>query len=51
MFKPNLGFVLLFVTNPMKSAEFYSNILGLKSIEESPTFAMFSLENGIMLGL
>lgn len=51
MFKPNLGFVLLFVANPMKSAEFYSNILGLKPIEESPTFAMFALTNGIMLGL
>lgn len=51
MFKPNLGFVLLFVTNPMKSAEFYSNVLGMKPIETSPTFAMFALENAVMLGL
>jgi len=35
----------------MKSAEFYRNVLGLQSIEESPTFAMFSLANGVMLGL
>lgn len=51
MFEPNLGFVLLFVTNPLKSAEFYGNILSLKPIEESPTFAMFILNNGVMLGL
>ena len=51
MFNPNLGFVLLFVSNPMKSAEFYGSILGLKPIEESPTFAMFRLANGVMLGL
>jgi catechol 2,3-dioxygenase-like lactoylglutathione lyase family enzyme len=51
MFKPNLGFVLLFVANPKKSAEFYSDILESKPIEESPTFTMFSLQNGIMLGL
>jgi catechol 2,3-dioxygenase-like lactoylglutathione lyase family enzyme len=51
MFKPNLELVLLFVTNPLKSAQFYSDILGLKPIEESPTFAMFALANGVMLGL
>lgn len=51
MLKPNLGFVLLFVKNPIKSAEFYSAIFDLKPIEESPTFAMFALSNGVMLGL
>lgn len=51
MFTPNLGFVLLFVANPLKSAEFYRDVLGLKSIEESPTFVMFSLSKDIMLGL
>ncbi len=51
MLKSSLGFVLLFVSNPIKSAEFYRNILGLEPIEESPTFALFALENGVMFGL
>lgn len=51
MFKPNLGFILLFVENPLKSAEFYQQIFDLKLIEKSPTFAMFALSNGVMLGL
>ena len=51
MFTSNLGFILLFVANPSKSAEFYRNALGLKSIEESPTFVMFPLSNGVMLAL
>ncbi len=46
-----LGFVLLFVENPQKSSLFYQDLLGIKPIEESPTFTMFALENGIMLGL
>jgi catechol 2,3-dioxygenase-like lactoylglutathione lyase family enzyme len=51
MVTPHLGFVLLFVANPQKSTLFYQEIFGIKPIEESPTFAMFALENGIMLGL
>lgn len=51
MFTPNLGLIILFVHNSTKSAKFYSNIFDLKPIEESPTFALFSLPNGIMLGL
>lgn len=51
MFSPSLGFVLLFVTNPQKSAHFYKAILGLNPVEESPTFVMFALKNGVMLGL
>ncbi|HLB40515.1 MAG TPA: VOC family protein [Candidatus Babeliales bacterium] len=51
MLNSNLGFVLLFVTNPQKSAEFYQQIFGLKPVEISPTFAMFPLANGVMLGL
>ena len=47
----HLGFVLLFIQNPPESADFYSRILGLKPIEQSPTFALFALENGLMLGL
>lgn len=51
MFTPSLGFVLLFVSNPQKSALFYQEIFGIKPIEESPTFVMFALKNGVMLGL
>lgn len=50
-FNPQLGFVLLFVANPLKSSLFYQDILGIKPIEESPTFVMFALSNGVMLGL
>jgi predicted enzyme related to lactoylglutathione lyase len=51
MFTPSLGFVLLFVANPLKSSVFYQDILEIKPIEESPTFVMFALKNGVMLGL
>ena len=48
---PNLDYVLLFVKNPAASAVFYSQILDLSPIEQSPTFALFALPNGVMLGL
>jgi predicted enzyme related to lactoylglutathione lyase len=48
---PSLTFVLLFVENPHKSSIFYQDILGIKPLEESPTFVMFRLQNGVMLGL
>ncbi len=51
MFAAALGFTLLFVENPKKSSHFYQEILDLKPIEESPTFVMFALNNGVMLGL
>jgi catechol 2,3-dioxygenase-like lactoylglutathione lyase family enzyme len=51
MFTPTLGFTLLFVNNPQKSSLFYQEILNLRPIEESPTFVMFALANGVMLGL
>src|SRR3569832_836351 len=47
----HLGFVLLFVENPQKSSLFYQDLLGIKPIEESPTFVMFALKNGGMIGL
>ena len=51
MFSPSLGFTLLFVTNPQKSSLFYQEIFNLKPIEESSTFVMFALKNGVLLGL
>ena len=51
MLNPSLDFTLLFVTNPKKSSLFYQEILNLKPVEESPTFVMFVLKNGVRLGL
>lgn len=51
MFTANLGFVLLFVANPQASSLFYEELLGMQPIEESPTFVLFALSNGVMLGL
>ena len=51
MFVPSLGFTLLFVTNPQKSSLFYQEFFGIKPIEESPTFVLFALKNGVMFGL
>src|SRR5271156_3010134 len=51
MFTPSLGFVLLFVSNSQKSSLFYQEIFDIKPIEESPTYVMFALKNGVMLGL
>jgi predicted enzyme related to lactoylglutathione lyase len=51
MVNPTLGFVLLFVKNPLESAHFYSKLFNLKPIEQSPTFALFALKNQTLLGL
>jgi len=48
---PQLGFVLLFVSNPQKSGEFYKNLFDINPVESSPTFVLFGLKNGVMLGL
>jgi catechol 2,3-dioxygenase-like lactoylglutathione lyase family enzyme len=49
MADPN--FILLYVDNPPQSARFYADLLGKPPVESSPTFAMFALETGVMLGL
>ncbi len=51
MFTPNLQMILLFVENPARSARFYEKLFHLKPVEESPTFALFILPNGVQLGL
>lgn len=45
------NFLLLYVANPTASAAFYADLLGSQAVEASPTFAMFALDNGMMLGL
>jgi catechol 2,3-dioxygenase-like lactoylglutathione lyase family enzyme len=47
--QPN--FVILYVDNPKASGEFYAALLGRGPVEASPTFVMFALETGLMLGL
>ncbi len=43
--------ILLYVTDTLTSASFYSKVLGAEPLEISPGFAMFSLNDGTMLGL
>lgn len=47
----NPNFFVLYVDSPIASAAFYAEVLGRSPIESSPTFAMFALDSGIMLGL
>jgi predicted enzyme related to lactoylglutathione lyase len=49
MSDPN--FILLYVDNPTASGEFYAGLLGRKPVEAAPTFVMFALDSGVMLGL
>ncbi|APR87030.1 hypothetical protein A7982_12379 [Minicystis rosea] len=49
MFDPS--FVLLYVESPAASAAFYTTLLGRAPVESSPTFVMFALASGVMLGL
>jgi len=44
-------FILLYVESPAASATFYAALLGIAPVEQSPTFAMFPLPSGVMLGL
>jgi catechol 2,3-dioxygenase-like lactoylglutathione lyase family enzyme len=48
---PASHFILLYVDQPEASARFYARLLGRPAIESSPTFAMFALDDGLMLGL
>ncbi|MDI2595124.1 VOC family protein [Pseudomonas sp. N3-W] len=44
-------YILLFVEDPALSARFYEFLLDLAPLEQSPTFALFVLEDGYKLGL
>jgi catechol 2,3-dioxygenase-like lactoylglutathione lyase family enzyme len=48
---PNFSFVLLYVDSPADSAKFYTDLLEAPILEQSPTFAMLPLRDGVMLGL
>lgn len=45
------NFFILYVDQPLASAAFYARLLGREAVEASPTFALFALESGVMLGL
>lgn len=49
MSHPN--FILLYVESPSASQAFYTGLLGNEPVEASPTFVLFALESGVMLGL
>lgn len=47
----SLNYILLAVADPASSAAFYSALLGIAPVENSPTFVLYVLPNGIKLGL
>ena len=46
-----LNYILLSVADPARSEAFYSKLLNAKPVENSPTFVLYVLPNGIKLGL
>jgi hypothetical protein len=48
---PHPNFISLYVADATLRAHFYAEILGTPAIESAPTFAMFTLKSGVMLGL
>lgn len=51
MSKSTLNLIILFVEDPLKSGPFYSQVLEIQPVEQSSTFVLFALPNGIQLGL
>ena len=47
----NPSCILLYVDNATSSAAFYASLLGAEPVESAPTFCMFALPSGVMLGL
>jgi catechol 2,3-dioxygenase-like lactoylglutathione lyase family enzyme len=47
----DINFILLYVASPKLSEAFYADILGRPAAESSPTFVMFAMTSGVMLGL
>ena len=48
---PQANMLILYVNDPLVSAEFYSQLLHLQPLETAPTFVLFLLPSGIKLGL
>ncbi len=47
----DFNFVILYVESPGRSEAFYAELLGRPAVESHPTFAMFAMSSGVMLGL
>jgi catechol 2,3-dioxygenase-like lactoylglutathione lyase family enzyme len=47
----DFNFVILYVDSPKRSETFYADLLGRPAIDSSPSFVMFALAPGVMLGL
>lgn len=47
----DFSFIIQYVRSPLDSARFYATLLEKPIIEQSPTFAMLPLSEGVMLGL
>ncbi|SMF32104.1 Catechol 2,3-dioxygenase [Tistlia consotensis] len=45
------SYLLLYVDSPEASGRFYAGLLGREPLQASPTFVLFALESGLMLGL
>ncbi|MEO9296636.1 VOC family protein [Devosia alba] len=46
-----LNYIILAVADPAASAAFYTALLGVEPVENSPGFVLYVLPNGIKLGL
>lgn len=44
-------FIILFVDNPLKSADFYQSLFDVDPVERSGTFALFILPTNMRVGL
>jgi len=48
---PDLNYLLLAVKDPRRSAEIYDRLLGVKPVENAPTFVLYVLPTGLKVGL
>ena len=48
---PDQNFIILYVDNPLHSADFYVRLLKKPPIRTAPNFALFALDSGVMLGM
>ena len=48
---PDPNFIILYVENPIVSGRFYADLLQKEPVEASPSFVLFALQSGVMLGL
>lgn len=48
---PHPSYSILYVADPQASARLYAELLDAQPVDASPTFVLFALEGGKMLGL